>query len=801
MGNYGLLVVKNNSEIEQEKQDVEAANRVPDLYESQLSHHIQKVWEMNRWAKEQHETELLECLRQRNGEYDPKTLRQIRDQGGSEIYMMLSATKIRAAVSWIRDILMPAGDRPWGLSPTPIPELPPFAMSAIAQRIQQTMPQLPPDIGYEAYIEGRAGKMRDEAMRSMRVVAKESAEKMETKIADQLAEGGWDEALSEFIEDFCTFPAAIMKAPVVQKKKSLKWGPQGEPIVADEVGLNYSRVSPFDIYPSPDSSTINDGDLIERIRYSRRGLYNMIGLPGYNGDAIRAVLTDYGRGGLRDWLWRDYERAQLEGKDKFWMRQDQRSIDGLQYWGSAQGLWLLEWGIDPDQIDDPLAEYEIDAIKVGNHIIRAVINKDPLQRRPYHKASFQMTPGAFWGIALPKLMRDHQRMCNATARALANNLGIASGPIVEVEVDRLADGETVEQIYPWKIFQTKSDKTGRGREAIRFYQPRSNAQELLRVYEEFEKRADDATSIPRYAHGNEKVSGAGSTASGLAMLMNNASKGIKMSISNIDNGVVKPTIEQTFTHNMLYDKDMSIKGDVKIIARGATALLAKEQTQMRRAEFLNMTNNEVDMSIMGVEGRLEVLRSAADLLDLESGTIVPSKEEFIARQEEKAQKEPPQDPKLIEIQQKGAIEKEKQDLEMQQFQQKLEADGQMSREKMDLELDKFQRKLDMEYDLKIKLMEEESAQKELDRQLEREKEEMSKDNDVERIKEAVRLEREAKTEAETNKENSEPKQLEAPAPVINVNIDNKSGNVVKSIDLKRGKDKFLTGATVTEVEE
>jgi len=799
MGGYGLIVVKNNDEIEKEKKAAEAVDHTPTLYESQLSQHIQKAWEMNRWAKEDHEDELLACLRQRNGEYDPRTLRQIRDQGGSEIYMMLSATKIRAAVSWIRDILMPAGDRPWGLSPTPVPELPPFVMKSIAQRIQQTMPQLPPDMGYEAYIEGRAGKMRDEAMNVIRVMAKEAADKMETKIADQLAEGGWDEALGEFIEDFCTFPAAIMKAPIIQKKKSLKWGPQGQPIVADEIGLNYSRVSPFDIYPSPDSSNINDGDLIERIRYSRRGLYNMIGLPGYNSEAIRAVLTDYGRGGLRDWLWRDYERAALEGKDKFWMRQDQRSIDGLQYWGSAQGLWLLEWGINPDEIDDPLAEYEIDAIKVGNHIIRAVINKDPLQRRPYHKASFQMTPGAFWGIALPKLMRDHQRMCNATARALANNLGIASGPIVEVEVDRLADGETVEQIYPWKIFQTKADKTGRGREAIRFYQPRSNAQELLRVYEEFEKRADDATSIPRYAHGNEKVSGAGSTASGLSMLMNNASKGIKMSISNIDMGVVKPTIEQTFTYNMLYDKDMSIKGDAKIIARGATALLTKEQTQMRRAEFLNMTNNDVDMSIMGVEGRLEVLRAAADLLDLETGSVIPTKEDFMVRQQEKAKKEPPQDPKIVEIQQKGAIEKEKQAMEMDQFKQKLEADGQMSREKMDLELDKFQRKLDMEFDLKIKLMEEESAQKELDRELEREKEETAKDADIERIKEEVKLEREAKTEAETNKDG--PKRLEAPAPIINVNIDNKSGSVVKTIDFKRGQDKLLDGAVITEKEE
>ena len=796
MGGYGLIVVKSNDDIEKEKQITEAANKAPDLYTSQLAHHIQKAWEMNRWAKEDAEDEMLQCLRQRNGEYDPKTLRQIRDQGGSEIYMMLSATKIRAAVSWIRDILMPAGDRPWGLSPTPIPELPPFAMNAIAQRIRQTMPQLPPEIGFERYIEGRAGKMRDEAMRAMRGAAKEAAKKMETTISDQLSEGGWDDALGEFIEDFCTFPAGVMKAPIIHKKKNLKWGPQGQPIVSDDIGLKYTRVSPFDIYPSPDSSGINDGDLIERIRYTRRGLYNMIGLPGYDGEAIRTVLSEYGRGGLRDWLWRDYERATLEGKDKFWMRQDQRSIDGIQYWGSAQGLWLLEWGINPDEIDDPLAEYEIDAIKIGRHIIRAVINKDPLQRRPYHKASFQATPGAFWGIALPKLMRDNQRMCNATARALANNLGIASGPIVEVEVDRLADGETVEQIFPWKIFQTKSDKTGRGREAIRFYQPRSNANELLRVYEEFERRADDATSIPRYAHGNEKVSGAGSTAAGLSMLMNNASKGIKMAISSIDGHVVTQVIEQTFTYNMLYSKDMSIKGDVNIIARGATALLTKEQTQMRRAEFLNITNNPIDMEIMGIEGRLEVLRSAADLLDLESENIIPTKEDFQARQLEKQQQEPPQDPKLIEIQQKGKIEQDKMNLDMQQFQEKLAADGEMTREKMNAEIDKHKRKLDMEYDLKLKLIEEESRQKELDRDLEREKEASAKEGDIQRIKETVRLEREAKTVTDENEVKTEPKQL--PAPIINLNIDNKSGLVKKTIDLSHGANNKISGAIVTE---
>lgn len=747
MPGFGMMTVKSNTDIKKEEQATMDSKRVPEQAENQLSAHISKVWEINRWAKEKVEDEMLTCLRQRNGEYSHQELQQIRNQGGSEIYMMLTATKIRAAVSWFRDILLPAGDKAWGLTPTPVPEMPDFITKSIAERIMQTMPDTEPEQGYETYVEDRATTMRDEVNTAVKMAARDAAERMETKIEDQLAEGDWEEEFGEFIEDFATFPSAIMKAPLLRRKRKLSWGPDYEPVVSADISLQYTRVSPFDIYPSPESSNINDGDLIERMRFSRRSLYDLIGVPGYNEEAIRAVLQEYGRGGLRDWLWRDYERAQLEGKDKFWMRQDQKTIDGLQYWGSAQGLALLEWGYDPSEIDDPMAEYEIDAIKIGRHVIRAVINKDPLLRRPYHKASYQNVPGGFWGVAIPKLMRDHQRMCNATARSLSNNLGIASGPMVEVEIDRLADGETVDQLQPWRIYQTKSDKTGRGREAIRFFQPQDNTAALLKVYEEFERRADDATSIPRYAYGNERVGGAGSTASGLAMLMSNASKGIKLAISSIDMHVIRPVIEQTFTYNMLYGTDRSIKGDVSIIARGATALLAREQTQMRRTEFLSVTNNPVDMSIIGAEGRIELLRANAELLDLNVDDIVPDRDTFIARQkaEQEAAGGPPPDPKIVEIQQKGAIEKDKMNMDMDQFQQKLQAEREMLQQKLEAETKQFREKLQKEYDMKIKLMEEESLNKDMDRELELDKEKEARKAEIARIKEQVKIDRSNKT--------------------------------------------------------
>lgn len=83
-------------------------------------------------------------------------------------------------------------------------------------------------------------------------------------------------------------------------------------------------------------------------------------------------------------------------------------------------------------------------------------------------------------------MTDVSAVCNATARALVNNMGIASGPQVTVNTDRLAEGENITSMFPWKLWQTKNDPMANdSSQPIAFFQPQSNAQELLGVYEKF----------------------------------------------------------------------------------------------------------------------------------------------------------------------------------------------------------------------------------------------------------------------------------------------------------------------------
>jgi hypothetical protein len=56
----------------------------------------------------------------------------------------------------------------------------------------------------------------------------------------------------------------------------------------------------------------------------------------------------------------------------------------------------------------------------------------------------------------------------------------------------------------------------------------------------FQGLADELSAIPRYMSGSNPGGGAGRTASGLAMLMSNASKILQMVAQNIDHDVIQP---------------------------------------------------------------------------------------------------------------------------------------------------------------------------------------------------------------------------------------------------------------------
>jgi len=637
----GIVPIKSVKQLQEEERaaavDANSATVIQNL-----AAYIKQKWWYARMAKEYTiEQKMLKSVRARRGEYDPDKLAQLREQGSSSIFMMLTSNKCRAASSWLRDVVMSTPEeKPWTLRPSPIPDMQPDILADLMMRAQQQLQQLlaqginPSDVEVRELLL----RLKDEAYRQLGDIAEETAKRMEKKMHQQMIEGQWTTAFAQFIDDLVTFPAAILKGPVVRNRPELKWvkGPSGqyELQVQQTLALEWERVSPFNLYPAPDASTINDGYLIERHKLSRADLHELIGVDGYSDGAIRGVLEQYGKGGLREWIYVDLTKATAEGKSTTAAGQNPSEfIDALQFWGSVQGRLLRDWGMSEEEVPDPLAEYPIEAWLIGTWIIKAVINPDPLGRKPYYKTSYEEIPGAFWGNSVADLCRDTQDVCNAAARSLVNNMSLASGPQVVYNIDRLPEGENVTQLYPWKIWQVTSDPIGSNSKPVEFFQPSTQAQELMAVYEKFAVLADEYTGIPRYMTGGSPTGGAARTASGMSMLMTNAGKSIKQVIANIDEHVIKPCIDRLYYYNMRYSDDPDLKGDVDIVARGAASILEKETAQQRRNEFLTVAlNSPAAQQVVGMEGIAELLRQAAGTLDMNVDKIVPSPEAMKLKQ-------------------------------------------------------------------------------------------------------------------------------------------------------------------------
>lgn len=628
----GMLQIKSIKQLlADERASAEQANNAPMVLN--LVQHIRQKWSEAKMAKEMSvEPRMLQSVRQRRGEYDPDKLAHLQAQNSSTIYMMLTSNKCRAASAWMRDVLLTtAADKPWTIAPTPVPDIDPSIKEQLLQGVYMMVQQMHAE-GMDPSVQDVRQMIlnaKDEALAMIKQHAIRAAERMEGKMQDQLLEGGWIEAFSQFLDDLTTFPSAIIKGPVVRNKPKLQWlpGPNGAYTldVRDSLTLEWERVDPFMIYPCAESSAVNDGDLIERHRLHRADLNMLKGVEGYSDEAINAVLDAYGSGGLHDWLAIDQAKADAEGKMGVSTHANTSElIDALQYWGSVQGKMLLEWGYDKSKIDDPMKEYFIEAWLVGNWVIKASINPDPLGRKPYYKASYEEIPGSFWGNSVADLCRDTQDICNAAARSLVNNMGLASGPQVVYNVDRLPNGEDLSNMYPWKVWQVTSDPMGSTQQPMQFFQPNSLANELMAVYDKFAVLADEYTGIPRYMTGDASVGGAGRTASGMSMLMGNAGKSIKQVISNIDVNVIEQSIKRLYFYNMRYADDPDLKGDVNIVARGANSLVVKEQAQQRRNEFLNVAlNSPIVSQVIGMEGVAILLRETAKTLGMNTDELVP----------------------------------------------------------------------------------------------------------------------------------------------------------------------------------
>ena len=519
--------------------------------------------------------QLIRCLRAKLCEYSPEDAELVQD---ADVYIGIASLKQRAAESWLIDIIVNNIEKPWTLAATPEPSLPERLKVKV---IDMLLAELPQFNTFEA-LRDRAAQLKSAVQSLASKAAAETTERMEKRIEDQLAEGDWTNTFSSFVGQLTTYPTAILRGPIEVGSPVASWNGNKLEVKNGSL-LKVRTVSPFDAFPSADSTSCQNGSyFIERIDYTPADLHAMLSVKTFSTENIRAALDRYEEGYQPSDMERSVER---DLQDKEAPLQPKLTLEVLIYNGKIKGKYLADKGVI---VKDPQKYYECEVWVLGDYVIRAVLNPNPLGKRPLYSTSFVKTEGKFWGSGVIDLVYDVERICNAACRAIIRNMGYASGPIGEVVSDRLADGDDPTNLAPYHIFRVGPDLTGTGAPAFKFHNVTAIGGELMAVFEKYMKLADDLSGVPAYVLGNPQVAGAGRTLGGLSMLMGNAAKGIKNVQLNVDRDIITGVVEAFYMYNMLTSDDIGIKADAKVIARGATGLLQRELAQTRTVEILQL---------------------------------------------------------------------------------------------------------------------------------------------------------------------------------------------------------------------
>lgn len=538
-------------------------------------------------------TVLEECWMQQNGIMSADAKERAAELG-TNVYVNLTALKADVANAYLNDALTSSGNSslPWVIQPTPRPDISPVAQDEVFVRIRSMIEQQAFNEDPAALVDAIRQAKR-EMFEQESEKAQKSADAMTKLMEDQCAEGGFDRALTDFLQYFPIYPFAVFAGPYVTKAPRLIWG-RNKPRLADEVYATFRALNPFDFCYSPDSPDTQRGTCIfTRTRWTRRELKNAATMPGYLHENVLKVLKDADNSNVDfnlSWLSRSPDDSR---RTMALWASDVQPIEVLTHYGFFSGRELMKYNFF--NLDEH-EYYNAQLSLVNGRVIEVKVFSDPkMATRPVYTASFYRTGGdRIAGDSIAQRMRDVERAYIACLMYLMRNAANASAPLCEADYKRIQRymGENeLGQLVPGSMYLVDSDFSNGNQPAFRFTDIPSNMPAYAQLLEMFMQLADRVTNIPAALHGEAVGSGAMRTFRGMSMLQGNAVKALHAAVENIANGVFRPFGELLYNTNMLYSHDVDVKGDSQIVTKGADGLLQKEMERQSAMEILQVVGS------------------------------------------------------------------------------------------------------------------------------------------------------------------------------------------------------------------
>lgn len=447
--------------------------------------------------------------------------------------------------------------------------------------------------------------------------AKQLARNMEKVIHDHLEESKARTHVRKAIHEMCLLGTGIVKGPFNINKEIPNWVSNEEtgemeykPIIRKS--FQCSHVSSWNFYPDPNALSGSDMEwAIERHRMQSQQVSELRSRPQFSGKAIDRLLSSKG-----NYTHRRYETNLEEENNTPEAISDLYEV--LEYWGYMDKKMLEEFNLPTDtMIGDRV---QVNLWVSGDEVLRAVINPFLPQRIPYYVVPYEADPWTIWGTGVPESMEDSQTLMNGFMRLAVDNLALSGNMVFDVDDSMLEPGQDME-ISPGKIFRRRAGGPGSAISGLSFP---NTAPANMEMFRQVRQIADEETGIPSFAHGQTGITSPTRTASGMSMLLQNASLNIKTVIRNIDDELLKPLGEGYYRSEMQFNGRKDIRGDLEIRAMGSSSLQAKEVRSNRLNTFLQLAANPALAPLIKFP---TVLRELAISMEMDPDEILNNPEE------------------------------------------------------------------------------------------------------------------------------------------------------------------------------
>ena len=492
----------------------------------------------------------------------------------SKAFVGATRPRVQAGASMLIPTLMPPGQEPWSIDPTPVPEIP--GMEMIEGADSETM------------------------MMAMLKQAERAAKEKSLKVSDQLTEGQFRRKLQDGVLEAALYGTAVFIGPFVRTEggvdpEELLTGEQSligvEMMGTDKVKYvaEFDVCSVWDSYPDPFARCVDECDsVIFRKIMSRSQIRALRNRSDFDADEVDGLLKDHPSGCITDQWW----ESVINTFNSDTNTRDNR-YEVLVRWGFISGDDLRKAGltISDSRLNDQIM---CQAWVCGNRLLflgESTLHKD---RIPAYFVPWSRVPNSIWGVGVAESMSDSQDAINACERSKMDNMALSARPQLVVDVSRLAPGHNNLEIKSGKIWPVVPSEVSNA-DPIRAINIPSMLNELNVVQASHINFVQEQTSIPNNLMGLGGEGIHNRTAAGASLQFNNAISALKGVVFNFETYYIVPFIQAMSRFVDEFDPTET-QGDVKVKALGLSGLLHREAVSGALAQFMAMATQSPEMA-------------------------------------------------------------------------------------------------------------------------------------------------------------------------------------------------------------